>query len=116
MKKSEIDTPPEQGAEYFFITSETERTPTFVIGKNVGNIVTKCSNIEEDHLVFQFKKDPLNEEYTITIKRHGSVLFKPPRMAHYAVMAASEKLESHEVIGKKAEFRISNKMIKERMS
>ncbi|MBP9887952.1 MAG: hypothetical protein KBF93_16765 [Leptospiraceae bacterium] len=64
---------------------------------------------------FTFKKDPREEEYTITIKREGPVLYKHPRMTHFLKMAATEKLESHELIGKLAEFRLSDKISKERM-
>ena len=64
---------------------------------------------------FTFKKDPRAEEYTITIKREGPVLYKHPRMTHFLKMAATEKLESHELIGKLAEFRLSDKISKERM-
>jgi hypothetical protein len=116
LKSSDDDSPPETGKKYLFVTNESDRLPTFAIGRNVGNIITKCTNILEDHLIFQFKKDPVAEDYDIIIKRSGPVLYKPPRMPHYALMSSTEKLESHEVIGKTAEFRISNKTVKERMT
>ncbi|MCX8000514.1 MAG: hypothetical protein N3A69_16445 [Leptospiraceae bacterium] len=115
MKSKEIPLPPEVGKEYYLITDESVRTTTFSIGRNVGDIPTKCSAISEDHLTFTFKKHPVNEEYEIVIKRNGPTLFKPPRMQTYSVMESTEKLESYEIIGKTAEFRISNQLIKERM-
>jgi hypothetical protein len=111
----ELSPPPHQGQVFEFLVSETERNSFFTIGKTTGNIVTRCSAIQEDHLIFQFKKDPTHEEYDIVIKKNGAVLFKPPRMPTYSAMESSEKLESHEVIGKTADFRISNVITKERM-
>lgn len=115
MKSKEIPLPPEVGQEYYLITDETARTTTFTIGRNMGDIPTKCSAISEGHLTFTFKKHSMDEEYEIVIKRGGPTLFKPPRMQTYSVMESTEKLESYEIIGKIAEFRISNQLIKERM-
>lgn len=115
LKSKEIPLPPEVGQEYYFITDETARISTFTIGRNMGDIPLKCSAISEGHLTFTFKKHPMNEEYEIIIKRGGPTLFKPPRMQTYSVMESTEKLESYEIIGKVAEFRISNQLIKERM-
>jgi hypothetical protein len=115
LKTGEIPMPPEAGEKYYFLFSEAARSATFTVGKNMGEIPTKCSAISEGHLVFTFKKHPLNEEYDITVKRSGPTLFKPPRMQTYTVMESTEKLESHEVIGKTAEFRISGQLFKERM-
>lgn len=115
LKISEVEYPPVKGDVYEFIYNEAERVSFFTIGASQGNIVTKCSAISEEHLIFQFKKDPRSEQYDITIKRNGQVLFKPPRMAIFAKMGGTEKLESHELIGKTAEFRISDKLHKERM-
>ncbi|MBK6606107.1 MAG: hypothetical protein IPG24_11660 [Leptospiraceae bacterium] len=36
-------------------------------------------------------------------------------MSHFLKLASTERLESHELIGKVAEFRLSNKISKERM-
>ncbi len=114
-KISEIEYPPAIGQTFEYIVNESDRFATFSIGANTGDIPTKCSAISEHHLVFTFKKDPRAEEYTITIKREGAVLYKHPRMTHYLKMASSEKLESHEIIGKVAEFRLSDKISKDRM-
>lgn len=115
MKTGEIPMPPSAGESFYFLVDETARSSTFTIGKNLGDIATKCSAISEGHLVFTFKKNPTSEEYGITIKRSGPTLFKPPRMQTYSVMESTEKIESYEVIGKTAEFRISGQLIKERM-
>jgi len=115
LKSNEVETPPDPGSVYEFIVNELDRSAVFTIGKNIGNITTKCSAIQDDHLVFQFKKHPTNEEYDIIIKKNGSVLIKPPRMSLYSVLQGSEKLESHEIIGKTAEFRIGGKIVKERL-
>jgi len=112
---SEIEYPPEIGQKFEYIVNEADRVSYFSIGANTGDIPTKCAAISEDHLNFIFKKDPRNEEYSITIKRSGPVLYKHPRMSHFLKMAGTEKLESHELIGKVAEFRLSDKISKERM-
>lgn len=114
-KISEIEYPPEIGQKFEYIVNESDRISHFSIGANTGDIPTKCAAISEDHLVFTFKKDPRGEEYTVTIKREGPVLYKHPRMTHFLKMASTEKLESHELIGKVAEFRLSDKISKERM-
>lgn len=91
---------------------EATRNHTFTVGKLAGNLATKCVAISEDHLVFQFKKDRDMEEYEIQISRNGPVLYKHPRMNLLSKMEAKEKLESYEIIGKKANFRISDKIVK----
>lgn len=115
LKEKEMLPPPPVGTAYEYLVSETERTSSFVIGRAIGNISTRCAAISDEHLVFTFKKDDTHEEYDITIKRSAPVLFKPPRTPTYSVMDSTEKLESHEVIGKTADFRISNQINKERM-
>lgn len=115
LREKEMLPPPPQGAVFEYLVSETERTSTFIIGRALGSIATRCAAISEDHLVFTFKKDDTHEEYDITVKRGAPVLFKAPRTPTYSVMDSSEKLESHEVIGKTADFRISNQINKERM-
>ncbi len=115
LKKSEIPFPPEVGDVFTYVVNESERTATFTIGRSSGNIVTKCAPISESHLSFVFKKNPSAEEYDIIIKKGGPALFKPPRVATYSLMDSTERLESHEIIGKTAEFRISGQIIKERM-
>jgi hypothetical protein len=115
LKKNEIPFPPKVGDVFTYVVNESERSPTFTIGKSRGNIVTKCAPISEGHLTFLFKKNPFAEEYDIIIKKGGPTLFKPPRVATYSLMDPTERLESHEIIGKSAEFRISGQVIKERM-
>ncbi len=113
LKVSEIETPPNTGDEFVFVMSELERFATYTVGANTGDIITKCAAISEGHLNFQFKKDPKHENYQISIKREGAVLIKPPRMNIFSKMPATEKIESHELIGKSAFFRISDKVTKD---
>lgn len=82
----------------------------------MGHLATKCDAISENHLVFQFKRMRDSEEYDILVKRGGATMVKPPRMSVYTKMDSNLKLESHEVIGKTADFRISDGMIKDRMT
>ena len=113
LKVSEIEIPPNPEDQFEFIMSELERFASFSVGANTGDIITKCAAISEGHLNFQFKKDPKHEEYQLTIKRDGAVLFKPPRMNTFSKMSGTEKMESHEIIGKPAVFRISDKVTKD---
>lgn len=113
---AQIEPPPKEGSEFEFVMGESERSTNYMIGRIGSNLNTKCTNISEGHLVFQFKKARDSEEYEITIKKGGAVLVKPPRMNVYSKMESSLKLESHEVIGKTVDFRISDSMVKERMT
>lgn len=116
LKSAEIEPPPEEGAVFEFIISETASTASFSVGRKTGNLATKCKSISEDHLVFQFKRGRDDEEYDILVKKGGPTLAKPPRMAVYSRLDEPLKLESHEVIGKTTDFRLSDSIIKDRMT
>lgn len=115
LKALELPDPVSVGDQFDLVVEESSRQARFSIGKKVGNIRTLCKAIMDDHLIFDFKKNRDNEEYEITIKRNGACLFKPPRMDVYSKMENKEKLESFEIIGHSAEFRISDRFIKDRM-
>ncbi len=70
---------------------------------------------QENHLVFQIKKSKDSEDYTITVLKNGPSFYKPPRMEHYEKMESKESFESYEIIGHPVEFRISDKIVKDRM-
>ncbi|XDD51809.1 hypothetical protein AB3N59_08860 [Leptospira sp. WS92.C1] len=111
-----VGTPPEEGDRFVLVVSESQRNVRFSIGQASGDIRTHCSAISDNHLVFNFKKSKESEDYEIQIQKNAPTLFKPPAMAKFSKMEALEKLESYEVIGKKADFRISDKVTKERMT
>ena len=108
--------PPAEGQKYEMIVDEMERIYQFSIGKKSGQLPTRIAELSEDHLVLLFKKAKDSENYDITIKRSGPVLYRPPRMEHYTVMESADHLESHEIIGHKAEFRLAGKLNKDRMA
>ena len=116
LKARAVIPPPEEGTEFEVVVSELERNATFVIGRIGGNMATKCSSISENHLIFQFKRLRESEEYDITVKKGGHTLVKPPKMSIYSNMDNVLKLESHELISSSADFRLSDSIIKERMS
>ncbi|MEM7183799.1 MAG: hypothetical protein AAF518_23035 [Spirochaetota bacterium] len=116
IKSAEIEPPPEEGEVFEFVIGETTRNASFAIGRSTGNLTTKCKSIAENHLLFQFKRGRDGEEYDIVVKKGGPTLAKPPRMAVYSRLDEPLKLESHEVIGKTADFRISDSIIKDRMT
>ncbi|MCC5815349.1 MAG: hypothetical protein JJT78_11370 [Leptospira sp.] len=115
IKALELPDPINTGDSFDFVVEETARQARFSIGKKIGNVRTLVAAVSEDHLVFEFKKNRDNEEYTITIYRNGAVLFKPPRMDTYSKMESKEKMEGYEIIGHSADFRISDKYTKDRM-
>lgn len=95
---------------------ESQRNVRFSVGQTSGNIRTYCNTISDNHLIFNLKKAKDSEDYEIQILRNSAVLFKPPGMPTFSKMESSEKLDSYEVIGKSADFRISDKVVKERMT
>jgi hypothetical protein len=116
LKAKAVIPPPEEGTEFEIVVSELERNAVFTIGRIGGNMATKCSSISENHLIFQFKRLRESEEYDITVKKGGPTLVKPPKMNIYSNMDNILKLESHELISSSADFRLSDSIIKERMS
>jgi hypothetical protein len=115
MKALELPDPISVGDSFDLVVNEIERIAHFAIGKKIGNIQTLTKAITEDHLVFHFKKARDTEDYDISIQKNGLVLYKPPRMDTYSKMESKEILESNEIIGHSAEFRLSDRVVKERM-
>ncbi|AKP27747.1 hypothetical protein LIMHP_08855 [Leptospira interrogans serovar Manilae] len=111
-----IGTPPEEGDRFLLVVPESQRNVRFSVGQTSGNIRTYCNTISDNHLIFNLKKAKDSEDYEIQILRNSAVLFKPPGMPTFSKMESSEKLDSYEVIGKSADFRISDKVVKERMT
>ncbi|TGK35164.1 hypothetical protein EHQ12_15005 [Leptospira gomenensis] len=109
-------TPPEEGDRFVLVVSESQRNVRYTIGQTSGELKTYCNAISDDHLVFNFKKAKDTEDYEIQIIRNAPALFKPPAMPTFSKMESTEKLDSYEVIGKNADFRISDKVVKERMT
>ncbi|TGK38963.1 hypothetical protein [Leptospira andrefontaineae] len=108
--------PPEEGDVYEIVVPESTRIYKFSVGQVYGDIPTLCKSIQDDHLVFILKKGKDTEDYDILINRSGPAIMKPPRMQYFSKMESQEKLESHEIIGQTASFRISDKIIKDRMT
>lgn len=111
-----IGTPPEEGDRFLLVVPESQRNIRFSVGQTSGNIRTYCNTISDNHLIFNLKKAKDSEDYEIQILRNSAVLFKPPGMPTFSKMESTEKLDSYEVIGKSADFRISDKVVKERMT
>ncbi|EKO14682.1 hypothetical protein [Leptospira kirschneri] len=111
-----IGTPPEEGDRFLLVVPESQRNVRFSVGQTSGNIRTYCNTISDNHLIFNLKKAKDSEDYEIQILRNSAVLFKPPGMPTFSKMESTEKLDSYEVIGKSADFRISDKVVKERMT
>ncbi|WP_246047396.1 hypothetical protein [Leptospira ognonensis] len=107
--------PVQTGDHYDLVVDEVSRFAQFSIGCKTGLLATRCNAISEDHLIFQFKKGRDSEDYTITILKNAPTFYKPPRMEMYGKMESKETFDSYEIIGHPAEFRISDKIIKERM-
>ncbi|EPG75501.1 hypothetical protein LEP1GSC058_2252 [Leptospira fainei serovar Hurstbridge str. BUT 6] len=115
MRPAEMD-PPEEGDVHEVVVPESTRYFRFSVGQISGDLLTLCRSIQDDHLVFILKKGKDSEDYDIQIQRYGPALVRPPRMQFFTKMESVEKLESHEIIGQTAVFRISDKITRERMT
>ena len=113
-----MDLPPpiSNGDKFFLVVDSSERYAKFTIGKYIGNIASRVSALQDEHLVFQFKRAKDSEDYDIVIQRNGAVLYQHPKMDVYSKMESIEKLESHEVIGHEAKFRLGSRISKDRMT
>ncbi|WP_246051866.1 hypothetical protein [Leptospira idonii] len=114
-KESDRYIPVQTGDHYDLVVDELTRYGQFTVGCKTGNIATRCNAITEDHLIFQIKKAKDSEDYSITVLKNAPTFYKPPRMEIYSKMEAKETFDSYEIIGHPAEFRISDKIAKERM-
>jgi hypothetical protein len=114
-KDSDRFIPAQTGDHYDLVVDEISRFSQFMIGCKTGHIATRCHAISEDHLIFQFKKSKDSEDYTVTVLKNAPSFYKPPRMDKYEKMESKETFDSYEIIGHPAEFRISDKIIKDRM-
>lgn len=107
--------PPYPGKFWKITVDEGSRISTFKVGQKTGDLPTRCNAIAEDQLIFIFKKSKEDETYDIIIKRNGSTLFRPPRMEKFLKMDSVVTIQSYELIGNSALFRISDKIVKDRM-
>lgn len=74
----------------------------------------RMKGIVEDHLVFDFRKDRTLEEYEIEIIPGGPVLYRPPHEQRLQRMKGRDRMESRELIGHPALFRLVAAMQGER--
>lgn len=107
--------PPYIGKSWKIIVDESSRIATFKVGQKTGDLPTRCNAIAEDQLIFIFKKSKEDETYDIIIKRNGATLFRPPRMEKFIKMDSVVNMQSYELIGNNALFRIADKIVKDRM-
>ncbi len=114
-KESDRFIPVQVGDKFDYVVDEISRNGQFLVGCRTGNLPTRCQAISEDHLIFQFKKARDTEDYTIHVLKNGSTFFRPPRMEIFEKMEQKESFESYEIIGHSTDFRISDKIVKDRM-
>jgi len=114
-KESDRFIPVQVGDKFDFVVDEISRSSSFSVGCKSGNLPTRCQAIHEDHLIFQFKKARDTEDYTITVLRNGPTLYRPPRMEIFGKMESKETFDSYEIIGHTTDFRISDRIAKDRM-
>jgi hypothetical protein len=74
----------------------------------------RMKGIVEDHLVLDFKKDRNLEEYEIDLIPGGQILYRAPHERHLQLMKGKERIESRELIGHPALFRLVAAMQGER--
>jgi hypothetical protein len=116
IRRMDLPPPVNIGDKYFLVVDSSERYARHTIGKLIGNIATRVGALQDEHLVFQFKRARDSEDYDIIVQRNSAVLYQHPKMDVFAKMESIEKLESHELIGHEAKFRLGNKISKDRMT
>ena len=106
--KNDIESPPpKEGFEYAILIEDSNRFKRIGIGQIDSFIKTRLSGIKEDHLVLQIKKERSMEEYAITLVPNGSVFYRPPHSKKIEQLKHSEIVESRELIGNPALFRLA---------
>lgn len=114
-KESDRFIPVQVNDKFDYVVDEISRNGQFRIGCKTGQLPTRCQAISEEHLIFQFKKARDTEDYTISVLKNGPAFFRPPRMEIFEKMEQKESFESYEIIGHSTDFRISDKIVKDRM-
>ncbi len=104
--QADLLSPPLTEGSVHSIVLEIDRFKSVSVGQLDSDIKTRMNGIKEDHLVLHFRRDLDLETYTITISPGGPVLFQRPHLKKYETMSGSEKIESSELIGHPALFRL----------
>ena len=99
--------PLEEGFVEEILVDKLERTLTVSIGQMDSNINTRMLGIVEDHLQIKFNKERDIEDYIITLSAKKPVFFKRPHTSGFEKIKGSETMDSRELIGYPALFRVA---------
>jgi len=99
--------PPEEGSVHEIIVDPSLRTIRLSIGQIDSDYKTRMNGIREDHMVMKFQKDRDLEDYEITLQANGSAQLRIPHSKTMERIQGSEKIQSSELIGDTAVFRLA---------
>jgi hypothetical protein len=106
--KADIESPPlKVGFTHVILIDDTNRTKRIGIGQMSSEIKTRLTGIKEDHLVLQIKKERTMEEYAIEVIPNGPVYCKSPHSQKMEQLKGNDIVESRELIGHPALFRLA---------
>ncbi|MBX7058194.1 MAG: hypothetical protein K1X75_09010 [Leptospirales bacterium] len=106
--KAEQDAPPPQvGYALDLFLSDQNRQRKVSIGLLDSDIKLRLSGIREDQLILRFEKERGLEEYQINIQPGANVYYRPPHGRKIEAMKDGETVESRELIGHAAAFRLA---------
>lgn len=97
--------PPEVGSVHEIVLRNV-RHLRFHIGLVDADLKLRMKGINEDHLVLDFKRDRKLEEYEILVIPAGTVFIRLPHIKTLERMKGRETIQSHEMIGHSATFRL----------
>lgn len=99
--------PPEVGYSMDVVLDHNVRSRIVRIGLTDGDIKLRLQGIKEDHMTLKFHREAGMEEYDITLQPGGHVFFRPPHARKLERVGSAEKMESSELIGHPATFRLA---------
>ncbi len=106
--KAEQDAPPPQeGYTYEILISDENRQRTVRVGLLDADIKLRLNGIRDDHLQIRFVKERGLQEYQIDLIPGPNVYYRPPHARKIEAMKAAESIESRELIGHPASFRLA---------
>lgn len=111
---ADTTSPPPSAGETKELLLRNGRHLRYSLGLVDSDWKLRLKGIVEEHLVFDFKKDRTLEEYEIMLIAGGPVLYRAPHERKMRRISGKERLESRDLIGHPALFRLIAAMQGER--
>jgi len=102
--------PPRAGFSFEIIIDRSSRSRRVSAGQVDSDINTRLNGIREDHLVLEFEKERELEEYEISVIPGGPLLYRQPHAKKLEFIKSAETLDSRELIGDSAVFRLATEV------